>query len=249
MRRTLGILAVFAAILCAASLATAGTVTHAALPGQVPDEQPPRANLGDAPTGFGPDSWQGSATGKVNWHARYVADGDYLSVLFPTEAATLSIGDLQSISYYTKDAVGDDNRDWWIKIYTRTDGIDDKSSWYGYRFTSNYNDNVGTGAWQRHSTDASLTFSLDAGAGSGVEHNVAGLAASWGSEKIEMISVQTDSGWGGFDGYIDGLEIALTNGSVGRVNFEAVPLPAAAWGGMLLLGTGGLARLRRKARK
>jgi len=41
------------------------------------------------------------------------------------------------------------------------------------------------------------------------------------SEKIEMISIQTDSGWNGFDGYIDGLEIQLANGKVGRVNLGA----------------------------
>jgi len=51
-------------------------ITIDVYPSLVPDEQLPRVNLGDAPTGFGPDSWQNSAMGKVNWHARYLADGD-----------------------------------------------------------------------------------------------------------------------------------------------------------------------------
>jgi hypothetical protein len=48
--------------------------------------------------------------------------------------------------------------------------------------------------------------------------DLATFIAMHGSEKIEMISIQTDSGWNGFDGYIDGLEITLVNGNVGRVN-------------------------------
>ena len=35
-----------------------------------------------------------------------------------------------------------------------------------------------------------------------------------------MISVQTDSAWTGFAGRVDGLEIELTSGDVGRVDFR-----------------------------
>lgn len=229
------------------SAATASVITHDALPGQVPDEQPPRVNTGDAPAGWGPDSWQGPATGKSNWHARYAADGDYLSTLFPAEAATLSIADLASISYFTKTgAAVPAGRDWWIQIYTRPDGVDDARSWYGYKFTNNYNDHAHTGAWQQWSTDAGMTFNLD---GSAVELTLASLVADYGNELVEMISVQTDSGWNGFDGYLDGLEITLTNGSVGRVNFEgverSVPEPGMLW----LLGTGMLLAAGRALRR
>lgn len=229
---------------------SASVITHVALPGQVPDEQPPRVNSGDAPTGWGPDSWQGPAAGagnKTNWHARYAADGDYLSSIFPAEAASLTIADLASISYFTKtDAAIPAGRDWWIQIYTRPDGVDDARSWYGYKFTNNYNDHAHTGTWQQWSTDAGMTFNLD---GSAVELTLAGLAAGYGSELVEMISVQTDSGWSGFDGYIDGLEITLANGSVGRVNFEAVERSVPEPGMLWLLGSGMLIAAGRGLRK
>ena len=97
------------AVLSIAILATsafATDITHVADPTQVPDEMPPRVNLGDFPPGFDVDSWQGPATGKSNWHARYIADGDYLSTLFPAEAATLTINDIARISYYTNRPAG-----------------------------------------------------------------------------------------------------------------------------------------------
>lgn len=100
--------------------AQAGTITINVDPTMVPDETAPRVNLGDAPAGFGPDSWQGPATGKTNWHARYLSDGDALSALFPTDAATMTIADLASISYWTnRPGTTPAGRDWWIQIYTR----------------------------------------------------------------------------------------------------------------------------------
>jgi len=164
------------ALLC--SPASSAVITHVALPGQVPDEQPPRVNAGDAPGGWGPDSWQGPASGKTNWHARYRADGDYLSVLFPAAAAGLHIRDLASISYYTKaDVATPAGRDWWIQIYTRPDGVDDTSGWYGYKFTNNYNEHSHDGSWQSWSTDAGMTFSLGAD-----ELTLSALASDYGTE-------------------------------------------------------------------
>jgi len=63
-----------------------------------PDESTPLV-YGDAPAGLGPDSWENADNGKVNWHARYGEDGDFLSVLFPDDAATLTMGEIASISY------------------------------------------------------------------------------------------------------------------------------------------------------
>jgi len=179
-------------------------------PCDVPDEQPPRANTGDAPLGFGPDSWQGPASGKSNYHVRYLADGDKLSALFPTEAATLTINDLHSISYFTKrPASTPAGRDWWVQIYTRPTGSGDAASWYHAKFTNNYSDHTETDAWTQYSTDGSMTFG---------GQTLAQLQAAVGTQEIEMISIQTDSGWNGFDGYVDGLVITLNDGKVGRVD-------------------------------
>lgn len=195
-------------------------VDAAFAPDTVPDETQPRVNAGDAPPGFGPDSWQGPATGKSNWHARYLADGDYLSALFPAEAATLTLGDIASISYFTKRPSGTPaGRDWWIQIYTRWTGSGDASSWYHDRFISNYNEHTSVDAWTQYTTNGSMTFNLQTPVGP--EQTLAQIQATEGSQLIEMISVQTDSGWNGFDGYIDGLVITLTNGKSARVSFDA----------------------------
>lgn len=203
-------------------------------PYQVPDETEPRVNYGDAPPGYGPDSWQGPATGKTNWHARYLADGDYLSALFPEDAATLTIADLAEISYYTKRPGGTPaGRDWWIQVETRPVG----SSWFGYRFINNYDDHTSTDVWSQYSTgDADWTFRETTM--NGAEQSFAQFKAAYGSHLVDMISVQTGSAWNGFDGYMDGIEITLTNGNIGQVNF--VPVPVAVVLGMLGLGVAGL---------
>jgi hypothetical protein len=196
------------------------TLTLEVAPSEVPDEQPPRINAGDAPAGFASDSWQGPATGKSNWHARYLADGDALSKLFPTDALNLKVSDIASISYFTKRPVGTPaGRDWWIQIYTRPTGSGDKASWYHDRFINNYASHTNIGSWTQYSTSGGMTFQSNGWGGPVMD--LATFIATHGTQKIEMISVQTDSGWNGFDGYIDGLEVRLVNGKVGRVNFGA----------------------------
>ena len=229
-----------------ATTAFAATNTHVADPTQVPDETPPRVNVGDFPAGWDIDSWQGPATGKSNWHARYIADSDYLSAIFPDDAATLTVNDIARISYWTNRPAGTPaGRDWWIQIYTRPTGSGDCSGWYKHRLISNYNDHTDTsGTWVQYATDdaSPMTWNENSCLGGG-EMTLADMKTTLDGELIEMFSVQTDSGWNGFDGYMDGLEIELTNGSIGRVNFENVPaLPATSTlsmiGLFLLLATG-----------
>jgi len=224
---------------CALVASTAGAVTTTIVinPTQVPDETPPRVNVGDFPPGFDVDSWQGPATGKSNWHARYLLDGDSLSALFPADAATMTVNDIARISYWTNRPVGTPAaRDWWIQVYTRP-FVGGCASWYGNRFINNYDDHTATGAWTPYATDDAtpMTFNKN-GCGTGPELTLGGLQAGYGTELIEMFSVQTDSGWNGFDGYMDGLVIELTNGEVGRVNFEAAPqLPATGTRSLIVL--------------
>ena len=223
------------------STVMAGTIQIDVNPSQVPDETQPRVNVGDAPAGYGPDSWQGPATGKSNWHARYLADGDALSDLFPADVATMTIADLAEISYVTKRPTGTPaGRDWWIQIYTRPTGNGDKASWYHDRYINNYQDHTNIGDWTEYSTDlGEMTFRSN-GLGVVGESTLSELITAVGTEEVMMISIQTDSGWNGFDGYIDGLEITLNNGNVGQVNL--VPEPAS----MALLSLGGLALIKRK---
>ncbi|MEZ6191005.1 MAG: PEP-CTERM sorting domain-containing protein [Phycisphaerales bacterium] len=216
----------------------AGTTTIDVNPSMVPDEMQPLVNVGDAPAGFGPDSWSDAASGKVNWHARYGADGDALSALFGAQAATLTLADIASISYNVKSTT----EHWFLKVYTRPDNVNDQASWYGYSFTNDYGTIATDGNWQQWSTGSGGNFDLDFRSGIGAGTNYldwATMQSTYGSELVEMISIQTDSG-AGTAGSMDGLVITLGNGDVGQVNF--VPEPAS----LALMGLGGLAAIKRR---
>ncbi len=214
-----------------AAVSHAATTTIQAFPVQIPDDELPRGNVGDAPPGFGPDSWQGPFFRNSNWFARYLLDGDYLSALFPADAATLTIADLASISYFTKRTVSTPaGQDWAVEIYTRPTGSGDAASWYHTKFINNFDDHTETGAWTQYTTDGAMTFNEETPPSS-VEMTLADLIASSGSQEIELIAVRTPNGVNGFDGDIDGLAIVLTNGETGRVDFalDSTTIQVAEW--------------------
>jgi hypothetical protein len=258
---------VFTLLLFGASALNASAGTIIALPGDVPDEEEPRGISGDYPTGWGSGSWQGPATGKSNYHVWYTAQ---METLFGAGHG-ITVGDLSSLSYYTKkDASIPWQDDWWLSIYTVPEGDgDDSGSWYDSRLHARpdigpgYSQSFTYGQWNLWATDNSgittnqLQF-YDSGRGwNGYYATLASLAAgevTWGNsqshdysdEIVKAITIQTDSGWDGFDGQVDGLTITLNDGQVGEVNFEPVPVPAAVW----LLGSGliGLVGIKRKCR-
>ena len=245
------ICAVVMMVLAVSGIAQAGvTITKiriAIAPSDVPDEDQPRINVGDAPGDYGPDSWQNTAkvtaAAKVNWHARYLGDGDYLSALFPdNDVAAMTIADLDHISYWTKRPDGTDaGEDWAIKIYTRP--LPDQTGWYNLRFTNNYSTHAETDAWTQYSTSSGMTFSLDGG--DGTQYTLAELGTTYGAELIEMISVQTWTNYEDFDGYMDGLEIGAS-GNIGQVDFVG-PVPEPLTMATAFFAVGGLgAYIRRR---
>lgn len=228
-----------AAMAAGATLAAAGTITLDVDPTMIPDETAPRVEAGN-PTGFASDSWKAPATGKSNFHLRYLLDDNYLTYLFPADAATMTVNDLDEVSYFTKGNPA--GKDWWIQIYTRPTGSGDCRSWYHERWTSNYTSHSAQANWTNYTTaDGSILFSRDAVGMSGpygcpgngtAPMTLAAMQAMSGTQLIEMISVHTDSGWSladpARDSQLDGLVVRHVNGNVGRVNFGNTFLPASS---------------------
>ncbi len=225
------------------------------------DQETPRG-VDDAPGGWGDSAWQGPASDKSNYHVWYDASGGNPAVnleeLFGVDH-DLTVGDLESISYHTKkdfDETGID--DWWLSIYTKMENDGDNSgTWYDSRLHAR--PDVGDGYSQSGTDDAWNLWSTDDGASGtnqlvffdgprgygGYYKTLANLAAGsvdwdgdgtndhdYSGEELKSITLQTDSGWDGFDGYVDGLTIILKDGSIGKVNFEAASLwlePSDGW--------------------
>jgi hypothetical protein len=217
--------------LAAPAFAASNTVTL--YPNNVPDEMNPRGVQGDFPAGYGSGSWMNSATGKVN---AYVTPNDLFG-------HGITVGDIGSINYFTKAPAGTSN--WFVIIYTAPDAAGgNDSSWYGQRFVnSDYVGYTSDGAWHDNSVSSILRTS-----GSAFSGSLADWTTAYAAKNVLFFSVHTDSAVNGSDAQIDGLRVALngTSGEVGTVNFEAVPVPtpAAAAGGLALLGLSALKRRR-----
>jgi hypothetical protein len=195
------------------------------------DEEPPRGVVGDAPTGWGSGSWQGPATGKSNYHIWH--DAQMADLFGPSHG--LKMSDLDSLSFWTKST----DYNWWLTIYTKTEGDGgDSGSWYDSRLHAHPGSLSST--WQLSSTDTDLKF-YDSPRG--YNSPLATLddlttGSFWGhdytDEELLSITLQSNSGWDGFDGQVDGLTITLKDGREGKVNLEPVPEP----GTIILLGSG-----------
>ncbi|MBI1190534.1 MAG: hypothetical protein GC200_07640 [Tepidisphaera sp.] len=212
-------------------------------------------NNTDAAPGFGPGSFQAS-TATQSKSELYIP----ASQIFNT---TVHINDIQSISYWTNKGTTAADPDWTFYIYTAPTGADDTASWYKSRLNSEpyFTGTTGVAAntWHQWSTgDATNPMRFYDQARSGnfgtyTDPTLAALqsgAVTWGnnasrdygSEVVNIISLQTGSAWAnGFAGLVDGVTITLNNGDSAYVNLVPAPGAAAAMG---MLGLVGLRRRR-----
>lgn len=161
------------------------------------------------------------------------------------------IDDIASISYHTNTPhpiTGTTPHNFYMIIYTKPDGIDDKSGWYGYRLIGepylSKNLNAPANQWNKWSTDAGtnqLTF-FDPDTigfygfyGQPTLQNIQAGPINWhdyysgcpvtnidyGVEVVKYISFQTATGWMNvFQGCVDAITIALKDGTTVSVDLE-----------------------------
>ena len=163
----------------------------------------------------------------------------------------ITISDIASIEYHTKKVTDGTQPDWYITFYTDIDGVDDQSSWYGYRMNMEPYFSVNLDApadqWNKWSTDAgdNQLRIMDSSTGyyGGYTDPVladlqAGPAVCDGStakdysgEVIKYMAVKTGTGWAaGFDGAFDDIKITLNDGSVLNVSAASgIPEVADGW--------------------
>jgi len=245
------------ALVCVVALALAGAVEAADItvyPGDVADGAPTLGVTSDFPTGWDSGSVQanGVSYSKYFWTPEMLFGRD------------VTIGELQSISYWTKkDSTHTANAaDWYFQMYTDPYSGSPGESWYGNRinsepyFSADLNDPANT--WNQWVTGAGMDnrlrfFDSSSGYNGGYgDPFLQDLTANstYSGQSIMYLVLGTGTGWAaGFTGLLDGLSITLTDGKVANVNFEdtaIIPEPAS----MTLLGMAlcGLAVARRRKR-
>jgi len=174
------------------------------------------------------------------------------SVLF---GRSITIGELASVSWWTnKPPTTGTAVDWYLAIYTDVTRLNSEPYFTGLTVTPNtwhqwssndpsnplrFFDQPLTGVFGTY-TDPTLS-AITSGPinwnnyGYSLASNIA--TRDYRTETIKYFSFQTGSGWSqDFTGMLDGFEVKLTNGDVGRVNFEVVPEPSSLLVGCGLLG-------------
>lgn len=219
-------------ILTVSGTVSASVTTIIALPADVPDEAEAIGSLTEYAPGWAAGSWQANGTAKTNYYVSPVQ-------LF---GGDVTIGQLASISYWTKkDSTHvTDPADWYLHIYTKPYEGSPGSSWYGNRinaepyFSENLVDPADTwNQWVTGEGENNRLRFFDSSSGYFGSYTDGFLSdltsdAAYKDQEILAFAIATGSGWAaGFEGYLDGLSIELTNGDVGNVNFEAVPAPGA----------------------
>lgn len=229
------------------------------------DENNVTGVFGDGAPGFDSGSFASDGSGKTDIHI-------YAQVLFP-EWTTVTLGDIASMSFWTKKGTTHAVNlvDWALTLYTQpyAGDLSTPATWYGDRigaepyFAINMNDPANT--WNQWSTEAGpnqLRFYESTQGAPGANFgefddptwdSLLGMNAISGqpyaNRELLRWTIQTGSATAdGFFGQVDGLRIELTDGSVGTVNFEAIPEPGtyAAMMGALVLGVVVVRRYRRR---
>ena len=152
----------------------------------------------------------------------------------------IALGEIADLSYFTKKSSDHVSApgDWSIVIYTKPYAGDVSSAtWYGDRIGSEpylaQDLTEVVGGWNQWSANDSsnrlrwFESTLDY-FGSFTDPDLATFLAGnalsgqpYATRQVLYISVQTASTWGiGFEGQIDGLRVALTDGTVMKFNFE-----------------------------
>ena len=184
---------------------------------------------GDSPAAWGSGSWEANGSTKSQF---------YFTPQQLFGESNVTIGDLSSISYFTKtssDLTGANPvGDWYVQIYT-TPYTGGAASWYGDRITAEPYQSKGLSVtpndwtmFQSNTGTNQLRFYNAVGGyfGSYTDGFLSDLSANYGSHTIKYITMGTGSDWAaGFTGQLDGLNIQLKNGNNANVNFEAVPEP------------------------
>ena len=176
-----------------------------------------------------------------------------------TPLGTFTIDDIKTIYYYSKKPIitdGSNPYNYFLKIYTEADGVNDDASWYGYRlnaepyFANSLNGPANT--WNRWNTDAGtnqLVF-FDAnrpGVGYGFYGSPAlqdlqagtvdwgtwkaGASGSvdYGPETVKYIAMGTGSAWNSiFNGNLDKIYIELNSGNTLTIDLESNQ-PSEVW--------------------
>lgn len=156
----------------------------------------------------------------------------------------ITIGEIDSISYWTKNGVAQTGNavDWALVVYTKP-YVGDLSSptWYGDRygaepyFSAPLNAPAATwNQWTSDAGDNQLRFYESTQGAPGANFgsytdpfwstfktSLALSSQGRAARDVLYISIQTGAAWTtGFTGQLDGLRVALTDGSVANVNFE-----------------------------
>lgn len=218
----------------------------------------------DNAPGYSPGAWEAIIPAGSNYVQYYP--------VWESLPAGTTVGDIKSISYYTKKDAAANTVDWFLSIYTFKENDGKDASWYRSLLNTepiySANRNAPANQWNQWNSASGANqmrfFDYNRNGAQGGGPTLADLAGGvidwqnnypslyqagfetwdYSTEEIRGISLKAgDTGAGwAYEGMLDGLRIELLDGTV--VEHNMVPEPAT----MSLLAMGGLALIRRRRR-